>query len=261
VLPADAGGSHGGLWHAVLKLGRTVTGLSVPVGPPQNYPGYYNPGHAVLPYELIVQTYSSLSFTAYATQASYDVGAVTHVTGVLKEYDAPLRQQAGVWAEIRRPDGVTDVVLFDEEAEGRFLMDYALGVPGVYVMRVRARGETTRGSAFERERTLTAVAVPAGDMWSPDEPKTDEVCELLECIRGSGVLTVELAGRLRSYGIDVDELLNCIEERCPSIADEFEVRRPEKPGAVTVLQAGGVPLDRLVDMVVTRLEERLRGAE
>jgi hypothetical protein len=53
----------------------------------------------------------------------------------------------------------------DEEAEGHFLMDYALGVPGVYVMRVRARGETTRGSAFERERTLIAVAVPAGSTW------------------------------------------------------------------------------------------------
>ena len=125
-------------------------------------------------------------------------------------------------------------------------------------MRVRARGETTRGTAFERERTLTAVAVPGGDIWSPDEPKTDELCELLHCIREDGVLTGELAGRLRGFGVDVPGLLKCIEARCHSVADELESRGPQKPSGGTVSQIGGVPLERLVDMIVMRLEERRR---
>src|SRR5262245_37146558 len=142
VLPADAAGSHDGLWHAVLKLGRAVAGPLTHEGLPQTYASYYGPGRAVLPYEFVAQAYSSLTFSARATQASYDVGAVVRLTALLREYDAPVQRRARVWAEVGRPDGATDLVALAEDSGGQFLAPYELRIPGVFSLRVRARGET-----------------------------------------------------------------------------------------------------------------------
>jgi hypothetical protein len=92
---------------------------------------------------------------------------------VLREYETPLEGSARVWAEIKRPDGGTDLVPFSREAGDAFTATYELRIPGVFTARVRARGETQRGLPFEREQTLTAVAVVGGDIWNPDDPRTN----------------------------------------------------------------------------------------
>ena len=224
VLPANAHASHNGLWHAVLKLGCPKPGHVTYDRRKEYYAAYYDPKRAVLPYEFVAHAYSSLTFSAYVTQASFEVGAVVSLTASLREYDAPLLGRSKVWAEIQRPDGATDFVAFSLDSGDQFVATYDLRLTGVFSIRVRAHGETACGTPFERERTLTAVAVPGGDMWSPDDPKADDLCRLLHCLRKTGAISEELAKKLKELGIDLPALLKCLGERCRSTPDELEAR-------------------------------------
>ncbi len=170
VLPANAAGSHEGLWHAVLKLGTVSTPGSTPNVQRETFAKY--DGKRSVPYEFVAHTYSSLRFSAHTLQASFEPGSKLRLNASVSEYDAPLQGRANAWAEIRRPDGVTDVVALNPDSSGQFGADYDLHIQGVFNARVRARGETRQGSPFEREWTLTAVATTGGDLWSPSDPKT-----------------------------------------------------------------------------------------
>lgn len=258
VLPADAGGSHDGLWYAVLRLGRTAPGQPTYGPVPQGYASYYNPQRAVLPYEFVAHTYSSLTFSAFATQASYDIGATVQLTALLREYDVPVQGRARVWAEIGRPDGATDLVALTEDPAGQHVASYELRVSGVFSLRVRARGETMRGATFEREQTLTAVAMPGGDRWSPNDPKNTELCELIDCLKGRGVLSSDFMGRLRELGIDFASLLECLSVSCRPAADKLETRRPTASPQVPIGQLSGPALDQLIEVLASRLGEKLR---
>ncbi len=169
VLPANANGSHAGRWYARLKLARKGR-------------------EGLLPYEFVAHTYSSLTFTAQLAQKSFEVGAVAEVSASLLEYDAPPVGKAVVWAEVQRPDGGLDLVSLALGPSDRYVASFAMPIPGVYTARIRARGETMYGMAFEREQTRTAVAIPSGDHWSPDDPRRDVLCELLDCLRRSRAL-------------------------------------------------------------------------
>lgn len=258
VLPANAGGSHDGLWYAVLKLGRPATGYSSFDRRQEYNAAYYDPKRAVLPYEFVAHAYSSLTFTAYLTQASFELGAVVHLTAALREYDAPLLGGAKVWAEILRPDGVTDLVTLGSDSGDQFVAAYDLRLSGVYSIRVRARGETMRGTPFERERTLSAAAVPGGDKWNPDEPGTDVLCELLHCLRDKGAISGELAQKLKELGIDLPAFLKCLGERCRTTADEIENRQPQKQFDPAATQLAGISFDRLVELIAERVGKTLR---
>lgn len=258
VLPANADGSHNGLWHAVLKLGRPSPDYVTYDRRQENYAAYYDPKRAVLPYEFVAHAYSSLTFLAYVTQVSFEVDAVVRLTASLREYDAPLLGRANVWAEIRRPDGVTDFVGLTLDSGDQFVVTYNLRIPGVFSIRVRARGETARGTPFERERTLTAVAVPGGDRWSPNDPQTNDLCELLHCLQEQGAISGELAQKLKELGIDLPTFLKCFGERCRSTSAELETRQPQKPYDPAFAQLAGISLDRLVEVIAKRVGERLR---
>ncbi len=225
VLPANSDGSHIGLWHAVLKLGRPPVGFTSYGRQKESYAAYYDPKRAVLPYEFLAHTYSSLTFSAHLAQASYEVSALVQITASVLEYDTPLEGRARAWAEIRRPDGVTDLIALVPDSGGKFTASYVLQLPGVFNVRVRARGETMRGRPFEREQTLTAVAVPGGDIWSPNDPKTNDLCELLYCLKEKGIISGDFVQRLKEIGIDLPALLKCLSKRCVSTAVELEGRR------------------------------------
>jgi hypothetical protein len=169
----------------------------------------------MLPYEFVAHTYSSLAFAAELSQASFEVGAKATLTASLTEYQAPARGPATVWVEVRSPGSANvDVVLLSEISDRRYLASYAMTVPGVYRFRTRARGETMKGTPYEREKTLTGVAVPGGDRWSPEGPERNPVCDLLRCVHRSGVISGELQRRLRALGIDVHALIDCCEREC-----------------------------------------------
>lgn len=89
-----------------------------------------------------------------------------------------------------------------------------------YTLRIRARGETMKGRPFEREQTLTAVAVPGGDRWSPEDPQQGGLCELLDCLRRTGALDGELLRRSKELGIDLEALIKCLDRKCRQPADE-----------------------------------------
>ena len=79
------------------------------------------------------------------------------------------------------------------------------------------------GHPFEREQTLTAVAVPGGDHWSPNDPPRDVLCELLDCLRRTGAINADVLRRLEAMGINLGALLKCLGKDCHT-ADE----RPER---------------------------------
>jgi hypothetical protein len=225
VLPKDARGSHRGLWHAVLKLGRPAPGYTTYNRQKENYAAYYDPKRAVLPYEFVAHIYSSLTFSARVAQASYEIGAAVHIAASVLEYDMPLKGRAKVWAEVQRPDGLTDIIALDPDLSGQSVASYELKLFGLFSIRVRARGETMQGSLFEREQTLTAVAVPGGDIWNPNDPKTNDLCRLLDCLIEKGVVSRDLQKRLRGLGIDLPLLLKCLGKECRSLSEEVEPRR------------------------------------
>ena len=251
VLPANAAGSHAGLWHAVLKLGRPTPGKLTHVRKATSHAAYYDPKRAVLPYEFIAHAYSSLTFSAALGQASFDLGATCSVIASLREYDAVPLGRATVWAEVTRPDNVVDLLPLTPETDGRYVASYALPHPGVYSFRVRARGETMHGSHFERERTLTATAVPGGDRWDPHDPPGNDLCDLLRCLRESGVIDRELAERLRKCGIDLPALWKCLGERCQSASSRIETRQPQPRAPASLAIA------ELRDELLKLIEERL----
>ncbi len=76
-----------------------------------------------------------------------------------------------------------------------------------------------RGTPFERERTLTAVAIPSGDIWDPKDPETSSFCELLYCLLEKGTISKEFVKRLEELGIDLPKLLKFLGEQCRSTRD------------------------------------------
>lgn len=219
VLPADASGSHEGLWYAVLKLGKRSRGS-------YTYDSGYRSakGRPVVPYEFVAHSYSSLIFSAQVSQSNFEIGSAANISASLLEYDAVPRGRASIWAEVGRPDGAVDTVALAAGPGDRYTRNYGLGIPGVYIIRVRARGETMHGTPFEREQTLTAVAVPGGDRWNPDDPKRDPICELLDCLQRTEVINDEFIRRLKELGIDLPSFLKCFERKCRGTAGTIETR-------------------------------------
>lgn len=217
VLPADPAGSHTGTWHAVLKLGRGA-GAGYTASHANSSQGQF------VPYEFVAHTYSALTFSASVSQASFEVGATAKISAWILEYDAEPRGRATAWAEIRRPDGTTAMLGLPAETGGRYANDYVLSQPEVYHIRVRARGETMYGTPYEREQTLTAVAVRGGDHWDPNEPKRDPICEVLDCLRRHKVINQEVIRRFKELGIDLESLVKCFEAKCRGTATALETR-------------------------------------
>lgn len=221
VLPSDPAGSHAGMWQAVLTLGRPVGSQTYTHAQRrQETAAYYDPKRAVLPYEFVAHAYSSLSFDVAATQSGYEPGAHLRLNATLSEYEVPVGSRASVWVDVERPDGSHDSIGLAMNSLQQFHTMYQLDVPGVYSARVRARGETMIGSPFERERTVTATAVPGGDIWDPSGPRADAVCELISCLEQHGVLGDPLREACKRAGIDLDGLLDCLGDHCSSGQDE-----------------------------------------
>ena len=81
-------------------------------------------------------------------------------------------------------------------------------------MRVRAVGSTFAGVPFQREQTLSAAVY----LGATNPPQTGGLlscaCELLRCLLGEDVLSRELLERLRAAGLNIDELVKCIDSHC-----------------------------------------------
>lgn len=235
VLPWQPDGSHDGPWHAVLQLGRRVPGVAryeAAAVAPAAWDPKAAATHGGLPYELVVHAYSSLSFAASVTQSSFDVGGDARLSATLTEYEVPVGERGKVWAEITLPTGAVEGVAmpFDGSAN---IATYRLHHAGLYKVRIRAVGETTRGNRYERERTLTATAVPGGDRWDPDQPGGDRWCDLIGCLEEHGVFSGRTRELAKAWGIDLDGLLECLRGACVEV-DEGGSRPQPKSGLTAV---------------------------
>jgi hypothetical protein len=226
-LPQDESGSHAGTWYAVLKLARGRLSLEA-TGASASANG------GVLPYDIVVHTYSNLNFRAYVSQSSFEPGASAALTASLREYDVPVDGRASVWAEVTRPDGSAFTLAMPQVDPGQFTGTFTCGLSGLYPVRVRAVGTTFYGSAFQREQTLS-VAVYAGggnpngtggptDNGASDghpgtgtgtgAPRDPFWCELVQCLLRDGVLSPRLVEELKSRGFDLVRLLQCLGRQC-----------------------------------------------
>lgn len=245
VLPANEAGSHAGQWHAVLRLGKRFQGKSS-----GGLAVSSAAGQVLLPYEFVAHTYSSLTFSAHVSQNSFELGAVAEISAAILEYDAALRGRATVWAEVQRPGSTnSDVVALSPAGDGRFAASHVLPVPGVYTFRVRARGETMKGLPFDREQTLTAIALPGGDRWDPNDPKRDPLCELLDCLRRTGALDGEFLRRCKALGIDLEALIKCLDLKCRRQSDEGRGK-----GTLLRDELSGLNVERLAELIAQRIK-------
>ena len=182
-----------------------------------------------LPYSLLVHSYSSHALRAELRQSNHEPGATVAVHAALTRSGMPL-EDGSAWAEITRPDGSTAELPLEAEAPGRHAARFVAELPGVYKVRVRARGRSRLGIPFARERTLTAAVWHGGDRDGDPRQRPGvgegcghgmDLCATLRCLlaRG-GVLTPELEKRLQAMGIDPEHLRKCLEIGCRDAAGE-----------------------------------------
>ncbi|MET9271630.1 LodA/GoxA family CTQ-dependent oxidase [Kribbella sp. NPDC003557] len=230
-----------GTWHALLTIGRPHTGRTpddsdgvdlsilrgrahpaVHAAPPARRPFEFErafavaqepvageqPGRRGLPYSLVVHSYSNVSLRAAADQRSFEPGASVTINASLTQSGVPVSGDPSVWADVTRPDGSIVTLVLDPFAAGEFETSFGTTVPGVYRIRVRARGRTRIGRPFTRERTLTAAVWRGGDNPPPTGGGGDSCCcELLSCVlKGFDDKLIE---RLRRLGFDLDAIRKC----------------------------------------------------
>ena len=175
--------------------------------------GGEEPGGRGHPYSLVVHAFSNVSLQAEASHHSYEPGAEVALRATLTQSGLPVDGDPYVWAEITRPDRSTTTLPLDATAPGEFVGTFGTTAPGVYRVRLRARGRTRSGRPFTRERTVTAAVWRGGD--HPDVPGghvDDALCAALSCLLGDEVIGEKLAERLRHLGIDLDRARQCLAE-------------------------------------------------
>jgi hypothetical protein len=172
-----------------------------------------------LPYSLVVHAYSNISLEAHLEQGSFAPGARVILHASLAQSGIPLAGRAQVWAEVTPPSGSTITLPMPEGANGQFAAQFATTSPGVYPVRIRARGATQGGKPFTREKTLTAVVWRGGGSASDPGPGHQNgdarLCDLLQCfVQRDGVISAELEKRLHGLGIDIKRLRKCLTKYC-----------------------------------------------
>jgi hypothetical protein len=179
-------------------------------------------GRIEVPYSVVVHAYSHVSLRAQVGQQSFQPGAEAALTATLTQSGVPVDNNPYVWAEITRPDATVLTVPLDSTGPaqvGEFGATFAMALPGVYRVRVRARGRTRAERPYTREQTLTtAVWLGGDDPQGPNGPRpagssgSDSLCTLLSCLLNEGALDERLLERLTRLGIDVDRARRCLSD-------------------------------------------------
>lgn len=123
-----------------------------------------------VPYSVVVHTYSNLTFEAGVEQSGFEPGAEVRLSAALARSGIPFDGSAAVWAEVTLPFGRTFTVGMDDNGQGGYAGSFATEAVGVYLVRVRANGSTTRGEPFAREKTLSAAVWRGGDRGPDPQP-------------------------------------------------------------------------------------------
>ncbi len=214
-LAADPTGSHAGQWKAILSIKRAgdIKKLSNDKAVLEAVRASAVRGS--LPYSFVAHSYSNLNLTTYKYQESLKPGAVVTLFASLKEYDVPLQSHAVVWAHVTNPDQGTFDLKFDKVNSGTYSTSFKTSLPGVYFCRLRAEGFTGKGTAFTREKTLTASVYYGNYDPVPPARPGEEICQLIRCFLSEETLSSAAVRRLGELGINLKHLKECIAKTCP----------------------------------------------
>jgi len=224
-LPGKALGSHAGTWHAVLSLPNKGKRLVASAKKSEDRGVAINRiiSRQALLYDLLVHAYSNLTFGATLVQQSYEPGALVTLRATLREYDVPVAGRANVWAEVTGPTGGQRLIPFTNADPGEFSASFQTDSPGLYAVRIRAYGETFRGTPFTREETRSAVVWPGGDRRPDTRSSAEQFCALLECLVRSKAFEAISGMSVKDLGINMRAFEQCIRQHCHrSIAASVE---------------------------------------
>lgn len=283
-LPLLASGApaHAGRWHLLLTLNRRYHGQpKATTHASSTWPG--TPGDVSVHYSASVAAYSNLRMAAAVHQSSREPGATLTLVATLTEYGAPFRGTASVKVDMTRPDGSKALVVLNAVSDqpGRFEAHRVAAQAGIYRCHFLASGRTTREQTFTREALRTAAVWHGGDNpgtgtfpggngpggtgpggggngpgdggngpGGPGGPGggsgRPDWCDLFRCLFAAGVISPELAKRLKDNGFDLDRLRDCLARHCTG--------RPGGGGHDCCCHGG-----RLTRALVDELKEHLTG--
>ena len=225
-VPANAGGTHGGMWTAVLKIRDLSRGTAVVDA--RRFSAALEQGDlaavgrkGALPYQFIVQAYSNLSMRVELDQDSYAPGATLTLYAEIDEYRVPLARKARIAVTITEPNGDDVQLILAELSPGRFRGTHVTGLQGLYQCTYRAGGLTRAGKRFQREEVRTAVVSrrlrPGSDGgYLSQDPSTcghsdsHNICDLLACLlREPSILKL-----LKRQEVDPREIEQCVLRYC-----------------------------------------------
>ena len=142
---------HIGKWKANIKM-RTSK--------PQNSDDVSVLQRSDIQYSFLVRARTSLELKVSLTQPLITIGAPIFIEALVSEYGLISNERFNVKAELTQPNGLTQTLTLDRLDNGCFGLNLDQNVvPGVYTLRVLARGFTLKGNSVEREKTLTGVIV------------------------------------------------------------------------------------------------------
>jgi hypothetical protein len=184
-------------------------------------------GRVTVPFNVQINSYSNLSFRASLRQSGYEPGSSVYLNAALAESGVPMSREASVWAEVVRPDGTQTSVQLepDSREDGTYVCRVRTSIPGVYQLRIRATGQSAAGHPFHREKSLTSQvwhggnhdanpATLSGGLTREQRDRDRKLCELLTCLLGNQVITLELEKRLLASGLDIGRLRECLKAFC-----------------------------------------------
>lgn len=257
-LPVPIGGGSGagvGKWHATLTLDEKLYRRYLASKDNQPTVMQSLQTHGVR-YSLSVHSYSSLRLRAHLTQNSMVPGATLTLRAVLTEYDLPLQARATVYADMERPDGTKALLALPETEPGVFEISTMASLSGVYHFRVRAAGTTLRSRPFTREQIVTGAVWRGGDDPLPKDdrnPKDEFLCQILRCLLGREVLSVEFEREMLKRGINLAALRKCLDVHCR------DKQRPSRPASNVLSQRLsamlGTEVSTLLQALVGRIQE------
>ncbi|HEY1248289.1 MAG TPA: LodA/GoxA family CTQ-dependent oxidase [Nitrososphaera sp.] len=121
------------------------------------HPSTQGAAQQIVNYCLSVQSYSNLSLQARLGQTGFEPGATVRLEASLTQSGISFSAGAQVTADVKRPDGTETNLTLILQSENQFTATFITSLPGVYQIRIRARGTARGGELFTRERTLTAA--------------------------------------------------------------------------------------------------------
>jgi hypothetical protein len=178
----------------------------------------------ILPYRLVIHAYSNLSLQVQLGQTGFEPGATIHLQASLAQSGIHFSTGVQVWAEVKSPDGNATNLDLTVQGESQFAATFQANLPGVFQIRIRARGTTFTGEPFTREKTLTAAVWRGGDKNGDSNngqiiidylsSRDARLCELINCFLKGGPISGQLEKTVQSLGLDLDDVRRCLSVFC-----------------------------------------------